>query len=53
MEDEQQTIYDDEISETRAFYELLNHDFLVEDALQTIDKINWDFKNFSTQLKLK
>ena len=49
MEDEQQTLYKDEIPETRAFSELLNHDFSVEDALDTIDTINWDFKNFSTQ----
>ena len=49
MEDEQQTLYNDEIPETRAFYELLNRNFSVEDALDTIDKINWDFKNFNTQ----
>ncbi len=49
MEDEQQTLYSDEIPETRAFRELLNRDFSVEDALDTIGKIDWDFKNFSTQ----
>ena len=49
MEDEQQTLYGEELPDTRAFYELLNHAFSVEDALDTIDKINWDFKNFNTQ----
>ena len=49
MEDEQQTPYGEEIPDTRAFYELLNHTFSVEDALDTIDKINWDFRNFNTQ----
>ncbi|MEM3192117.1 MAG: DNA methyltransferase [Candidatus Parvarchaeota archaeon] len=48
MEDVQQTIYGDG-TDIRAFYELLNHTFSVEDALDTIDKINWDFRNFNTQ----
>lgn len=49
MEDEQQTLYDDEIPETRAFNKLLNRDFSVKEAMDTISKINWDFKNFNTQ----
>jgi DNA modification methylase len=49
MEDEQHTLYDDEIPETRVLYELLSRTFSVEEALDTIDKINWDFKNFNTQ----
>ena len=49
MEDRQQTLFDDEVPKTRAFYELLNRHFSVEEALDTISKINWDFKNFNTQ----
>jgi DNA modification methylase len=49
MESEQKTLYNDEAPNTHAFYELLNHNFTIEDALNTSDKIDWDFNNFNTQ----
>jgi len=49
MESEQKTLYNDETLTPHAFYELLNHNFSIEDALNTLDKIDWDFNNFNTQ----
>jgi len=49
MEIVQKTLYNDETSTPHAFYKLLNHNFSIEDALNILDKIDWDFKNFNTQ----